>query len=132
MGVDIPQPFKSTVSGPGGSAVPVNATATVSGIPDHYHINVDSLPKIQLGVDPVELKMSVEKIPDVRAHLPADFRVGLSLLGMELMCVRLCGEAQMITEPYHPNPCERCGQPPRVANAPPSITHPPPVVQPPG
>jgi hypothetical protein len=29
---------------------------------------------------------------------------------MELMCVRLCGEAQMITEPYVPNPCERCGE----------------------
>ena len=142
MGVDIPQPFKSTVSGPGGSAVPVNATATVSGIPDHYHINVDSLPKIQLGVDPLtinpvtinplDLTIAISKIPDVRTHLPADFTVGLSLLGIELLCLRLCGEAQMITEPYHPNPCERCGQPPRVANAPPSITHPPPVVQPPG
>jgi hypothetical protein len=29
---------------------------------------------------------------------------------MELMCLRLCGEAQMITEPYHPNPCEVCGE----------------------
>jgi hypothetical protein len=114
----------------------------VSGIPDHYHINVDSLPKIQLGVDPLtinpvtinplDLTIAISKIPDVRTHLPADFTVGLSLLGIELLCLRLCGEAQMITEPYHPNPCERCGQPPRVANAPPSIAHPPPVVQPPG
>jgi hypothetical protein len=122
VGVDIPQPFKSTVSGPGGSAIPVSATATVSGIPDHFHIDVDSLPKIQLGVDPltinpVDVTIAISKIPDIRAHLPADFSVGLSVLGMEVMCLRLCGEAQMITEPYQPNPCERCGPTVRVANA---------------
>jgi hypothetical protein len=27
---------------------------------------------------------------------------------MELMNLRLCGEAQIITEPYRPNPCETC------------------------
>jgi len=27
---------------------------------------------------------------------------------MELLSVRLCGQAQVITEPYVPNPCE-CG-----------------------
>jgi len=26
-------------------------------------------------------------------------------LGIELMCLRLCGEAQIITEPYVANPC---------------------------
>jgi hypothetical protein len=123
----------ASVSGSLGAIGPV----TVAGIPDTYHIDIEKLPKIQLGVDPltinpVEVGIRIDKIPDVRTHLPADFSVGLSLLGLELMCIRLCGEAQMITEPYHPNPCERCGQPPRVANAPPSITHPPPVVQPPG
>jgi len=98
---------------------------TVAGIPSNYTINIPSLPivrlgiepdknKIELGIDPltinpVELNMSIDRIPNVRAHLPADFHVGLSLLGMELMCVRLCGEAQVITEPYVPNPCERCG-----------------------
>ena len=131
MGVDIPQPFNSTVSGPGGSAIAVNATATVSGIPDTFHIDVDKLPKIQLGIDPVTLNpitlnpvdvtLAISKIPDVRAHLPADFHVGLSVLGMELMCVRLCGEAQMITEPYEPNPCERCGAPARVVNVRPDV-----------
>ena len=45
----------------------------------------------------------------IRGHLPADFCVGLSVFGIELMNVRLCGEAQIITEPYHPNPCEVCG-----------------------
>lgn len=119
MGVDIPQPFNSTVSGPGGGAIPVNAT--VSGIPSTFHIDIDTLPKISLGIDPVtinpltinpvDIGIRLEKIPDVRAHLPANFSVGLSLLGRELLCLRLCGEAQVITEPYVPNPCERCGQP---------------------
>ena len=117
MGVDLSD-VNVDLGGSLGSVGPV----TVAGIPSSYTISVQSLPKVslgidpitinkvQLGVDPVELKMSVEKIPDIRAHLPTDFHVGLSLLGMELMCVRLCGEAQMITEPYVPNPCERCGE----------------------
>ena len=93
----------------------------MSGIPSTYHINIDTLPKIQLGIDPLtinpltlhidplELNIRLKEIPSIRAHLPADFSVGLSLLGIELVCVRLCGEAQVITEPYVPNPCERCG-----------------------
>jgi hypothetical protein len=117
LGVDLSD-VNVDLGGSLGSVGPV----TVAGIPSSYTISVQSLPKVtlgidpitinkvQLGVDPVELRMSVEKIPDIRAHLPADFHVGLSLLGMELMCVRLCGEAQMITEPYVPNACERCGE----------------------
>ena len=107
--------MSASVSGSLGAIGPV----TVAGIPDTYHIDVEKLPKIQLGVDPltinpVEVGIRIEKIPDVRTHLPADFSVGFSLLGLELMCIRLCGEAQMITEPYEPNPCERCGHPKRV------------------
>src|SRR5262245_57395169 len=116
MGVDIPQPFHSTLDGP----------VTVAGIPSTFHINIDNIPalhlnvdtlpaihlnidnipKIQLGVDPVEIRLT--QLPSIRGHLPADFCIGLSVLGMELMNVRLCGEAQIITEPYHPNPCEIC------------------------
>ena len=58
----------------------------------------------------MDVGIRLEKIPDIRGHLPADFSVGLSLLGVELACVRLCGEAQVITEPYRPNPCEVCGE----------------------
>jgi hypothetical protein len=60
-------------------------------------------------IKPVDLSLRLKEIPSVRVHLPADFRVGLSLLGMELLTVRLCGQAMAITEPYTPNPCEVCG-----------------------
>ncbi|HET7231290.1 MAG TPA: hypothetical protein VFJ16_14875 [Longimicrobium sp.] len=104
----------------------LEAAFAVTGLPP-IHLAVDSLPnplpvihlsvdhidkiqvgldKIQLGIDPLEIKIT--EIPKVRAHLPADFCVGLSVLGMELLNVRLCGEAQVITEPYEPNPCEVC------------------------
>ena len=62
-----------------------------------------------ITLKPVELAVSLKELPERRTHLPADFTVGLSLLGVQLMCVRLCGEAQMVSENYHPNPCERCG-----------------------
>jgi hypothetical protein len=52
-----------------------------------------------------------KEIPSVRAHVPANFRLGLSVFGVELAALHLCGEAQVITEPYVPNPCERCGTP---------------------
>jgi hypothetical protein len=118
MGVEIPQPFVSKISGPIG---PV----TVDGIPDRFHIEIEELPKILIGVDPVTLNpveatvtlkpvdvtMRIDRLPDIRAHLPADFTVGMSLLGMELMAIHLCGEAQMITEPYVAGPCETVDEP---------------------
>jgi len=118
VGVSIPQPFDSNVSGSIGASISGSLGAvgpvTVAGIPDTFHINIDKLPKIQLGVDPltlnpVTLNLAITEIPSIRGHLPADFCVGLSVLGMELLSIRLCGEAQIITEPYKPNPCERCG-----------------------
>jgi hypothetical protein len=103
-----------TVGGSLGSVGPVS----IAGIPDTYHINIDKLPKIQLGVDPVtlhldpiQLSLSVKELPSLRIHQPMNFSVGLSLMGMELVCVRLCGESQMISEPYVPNPCEHCSAP---------------------
>src|SRR5690606_40650887 len=105
MSVDIPQPFKTKVVSP----------VTIDGIPDTFHLHIeklptismsveklpqihlsiDNIPKIQLGVDPVEIRLT--EFPSTRGHLPADFNVGLSVLGMGLMNVRLCGEAQIIT-----------------------------------
>jgi hypothetical protein len=97
----------------------LSGSVTLDGLPSTYRINIDHLPKIQLGIDPVDLtvklkpvdlNLAIKELPSIRGHLPADFSVGLSIFGLELMCVRLCGEAQIITEPYHPNPCEICEQ----------------------
>jgi hypothetical protein len=99
-----------------GSVGPV----TVDGIPDTYNIYIEKLPKIELSIDPLEIKpvdisLRLKEIPSIRAHLPANFCVGMSVLGLELLAVRLCGEAQVITEPYQPNPCEHCGKLPKQA-----------------
>ncbi|UCH64117.1 MAG: hypothetical protein JSU77_06780 [Fidelibacterota bacterium] len=102
-----------------GSVGPVTVNpVTINGIPDTYHIDIDikNLPKIELGIDPIEVKpvdlnLRLKEIPSIRGHVPADFCVSFSLLGLELGKLRLCGEAQVITEPYRPNPCEICGEP---------------------
>ena len=73
---------------------------TLAGIPSSYTVGISSLPDVNLRI---------REIPSFRAHIPANFRLGLSILGVELAALNLCGEAQIITEPYVPNPCERCG-----------------------
>lgn len=77
---------------------------TLAGIPSSYTVAVSSLP---------DLNLRIREIPSVRAHVPANFRLGFSIFGVELAALHLCGEAQIITEPYVPNPCERCGGAPR-------------------
>jgi hypothetical protein len=90
-----------TVGGSLGSVGPVS----IAGIPDTYHINIEKLPKIQIGVDPVtlhldpvEFSLRIKELPSMRIHTPMNYKVGLSLMGI-------------INEPYVPNPCERCGGP---------------------
>lgn len=112
----------SVISGSMGAIGPV----TLSGLPDHYTISIDKLPKITIGVDPLESKLTlapvtlridpietrlaITEIPSVRTHLPANYSVGFSLFGVEIAALQLCGEGQIITEPYRPNPCEVCGE----------------------
>jgi hypothetical protein len=96
----------------------------LSGIPSSYQLDVTHLPKIEIALDPIELEpitvnpldvsVRLKEIPSIRTHVPALFTLGLSVLGFELVCARLCGEAQVITEPYEPNPCEHCGKPHRT------------------
>ena len=102
----------------------------LQGIPDNYTIGITELPKINIGIDPIRIGIDpieirpmdfsfrLKEIPSVRAHLPVDYRVCVALFGYELASVRLCGEAQVITEPYVPNPCE-CGYAMPVAPTPP-------------
>lgn len=73
---------------------------TLAGIPSNYTVGVTSLPDVNLRI---------REIPSLRVHIPANFRLGLTVMGVELAALHLCGEAQLITEPYVPNPCERCG-----------------------
>ena len=73
---------------------------TLAGIPSNFTVAVTSLPDVNLRI---------REIPSIRAHIPANFRLGFSVFGVELAALHLCGEAQVITEPYVPNPCERCG-----------------------
>ena len=87
------------------------------GIPNSFDIT--SLPKIQIALDhitvepitlkPMDVNVRLKEIPSVRTHIPAAFTVGFSVLGLQVASIRLCGEAQVITEPYVPNPCEHCG-----------------------
>jgi hypothetical protein len=110
--------------------VDVVGPVELSGIPSSYGIDLTHIPKIQIGLDPLtispltinpltinpltvnplDVSVRIKEFPSIRGHVPADFTVGLSILGFQLMCLRLCGEAQIITEPYHPNPCERCDE----------------------
>lgn len=121
MSVSIPQPFVSAVS------VAQPFRTRVEGVPDSYsfavtelprirtaveelpviRLSVEDLPTVRLAIEPIEIRLT--EIPSVRTHLPADFAVGFSFMGMEWGAIRLCGEAQVITEPYVPNPCEVCG-----------------------
>jgi hypothetical protein len=137
MSVDIPNPMGVNLDliGP----VELNPVK-LEGIPDTFHIDVTHLPKIQIGLDKIELglpkieigldpltlSVAITEIPRVRAHLPAHFTLGMSVLGVELLCFKLCGEAQLITEPYVPNRAEVCGAsltprpPPTVVGVPPT------------
>ncbi len=125
---------QSIVSGSFGAVGPV----TLGGIPDEYTFNIDKLPKVLIGVDPlqstvkldpitltihpVQLGVSIKEVPSVRTHLPANYCIALSLFGMEIASVQLCGEGQIITEPYKPNPCEVCGGVPAHADVDPMLT----------
>ncbi len=80
---------------------------TLAGIPSSFSVGVSSLPDVNLRI---------REIPSLRVHIPANFRLGFSVLGVELAALNLCGEAQVITEPYVANPCEQCG--PRTATNP--------------
>ena len=95
----------------------------LTGIPTSYKVDINSLPKIQIGMDPitlnpVDMSVRLKEIPSVRAHIPAVYTVGFSVLGLQLASIRLCGEAQVITEPYVPNPCEICGEAVPIQNPP--------------
>ena len=93
--------------------------STFTGFPPASTVDITHLPKIEIALDhitvepitlkPLDVNVRVKEIPSVRTHVPAAFTVGFSVLGLQVASIRLCGEAQVITEPYVPNPCEHCG-----------------------
>jgi hypothetical protein len=109
--VDIPDEYTIDLTLAGGvtlDGLPTEFGIGIRQIPQ-INLGVTQIPKIQLGVDPIDLSLRLKEFPAIRAHLPANFKVGLALLGVELLAIRLCGEAQIITEDYVPGPCEICG-----------------------
>jgi hypothetical protein len=59
-------------------------------------------------VEPLDVSLRVKEIPSIRVHMPMNYQLGLSVLGMEVLSLSLCGESMVITEPYQPNECEIC------------------------
>ena len=120
MSVKIPNPMGLRIGAGGPPIAVAPLTVGVSNLPkiqvgvDKLQIGLDKIQigvdKLQVGLDPIDLSVRLEKIPSVRVHLPAHFELGLRVAGRELLCLRLCGEGQVITEPYVPNPAERCSR----------------------
>jgi len=106
MSVKIPSSFDFGVD----LGLDIDGDLTI-GLPTEYGISLKELPQIDINLKPVEIKpidfsLRLKEIPAIRAHLPLNYKVGFSFLGRELACVQLCGQGQVITEPYEPYPCE--------------------------
>ncbi len=93
---------------------PITINKLQAGI-DPLSIGITKLPKVQIGLDPVQLNLgpidfnfSLKEIPSIWVHLPLHFGFGLKVLGHDLLSAKVAGEAQVITEPYEPNACEHC------------------------
>ena len=100
-----------SLSIPSSFSIGMDLGLDVSGIPTNYDIGISKLPKINIGIDPIEIKpidfsLRLKEIPSVRIHAPANYKLCFGLLGMEVASIHLCGQGQVITEPYFPNPCE--------------------------
>jgi hypothetical protein len=100
------------------TGIPTDFDFDLSGIPSDFKLNVTDLPHIT--IDPVSVSLAITSIPSIRTHIPSTYTVGLSILGYELVALRLCGETQLITEPFEPNPCEICGE---IHRKPGEVTH---------
>lgn len=73
------------------------------------NVHVKELPRIEIDATTnSSLDISIKEIPDVRAHLPAHYNLGISLFGVEIINFSLCGESQIITEKYRPRRMELC------------------------
>ena len=70
---------------------------------------VTDLPRLEFGFKELPLvQIAITELPSVRAHVPAQYDLGLSILGVEIWRLSLCGESQVITEKYVPRRAEAC------------------------
>lgn len=73
------------------------------------NIRVKEMPRIEIDANTTStLDVSIKEIPDVRAHLPAHYNLGITIFGVEVINFSLCGESQLITEKYVPRRMELC------------------------
>jgi hypothetical protein len=124
MSFDVPQLFQGPI-GPVTLAIaapipPVSADAHVALDPvtadahvaldpvsADVHVALDPVTAdAHVALEPVSVEVEVSRLPDIRAHIPANFSVSMCLFGITIFSIHLCGEAQVITEPYRPNPAE--------------------------
>lgn len=78
----------------------------ITGIPNSFSLSIKEIPKLVAALEPIELSIRLKEIPSIRVHFPVNFKFGFSVFGREIFGLRICGQAQIITEPYQPNPCE--------------------------
>lgn len=73
------------------------------------NIRVKELPRIEIDATTTStVNLAIKEIPDVRAHLPSHYNLGISIFGVEIVNFSLCGESQVITEKYVPRRMEIC------------------------
>jgi hypothetical protein len=115
--VSVPDSFDVDVSGGLATAVSGGLALNVTNVPK-LSIGVDpldvSLRPLDVSLRPIDLWVGLKEVPRIRGHLPANFSFCVSVFGREIVTLRLCGEAQIITEPYRPSPCEVCSDDQRL------------------
>lgn len=91
---------------------PINLNLSpINVLPLQVNLGIIEVKPLQVNLGPIEVRpidftLRIKEIPSVRVRLPMDYKVCVNLLGHELASVRLCGQGQIITEPYFANPCE--------------------------
>src|SRR5436190_19803979 len=71
----------------------LNSNVAVTQLPDiNTNVRIKELPEIRTRS---KLDVALTEIPDTRVHLPANYNIGLSVLGVCLVNLSLCGEAQV-------------------------------------
>lgn len=70
---------------------------------------VTEMPRIEFALKELPpINVALTDVPNIRAHIPAQYDLGLSIFGVEVLRLSLCGESQVITEKYVPRRAEAC------------------------